>query len=92
MLNGCHNRKPFQKSYEGQFGWTPVEQVHGMRVRVPVVERVPHRMTTACQYSLLTRDDPGCVGCTRKRTDFAPPDAPGPATSAARMTPPRRER
>ena len=70
--NGCYNGQRgaalAAHTYPVQDGW--VDIVDGdlvdLPTRLPVIRQQAHVMTTDCQYSIRTTDDPGCVGCKWK--------------------------
>lgn len=67
--NGCHNRPPLgERTHPVQTGWVMVQDDDiGILTRSPImVNQASDRMTTDCQYSRSTRDDPGCAGCKWK--------------------------
>lgn len=75
--NGCHNRLPLgSRTYPVQDGWSYDVTFGATESRLPVIRQQDHVMSTDCQYSQLTTNDPGCNGCIRKWTPPAPaPDA-----------------
>lgn len=67
--NGCYDRAPLEgAAIPVQDGWTYAKRPDGTDSREPVIKRDPHRMTTDCQYSIMTTADPACTGCKWKRT------------------------
>ena len=67
--HGCYNRAPLEgRTYPVQNGWRYVSRPGQGSTRDPVIQHVPHVMTTDCQYSQRTTDDPSCTGCIRKWT------------------------
>ncbi len=65
--HGCFNRAPLEgRSYPVQDGWVYQPMTATETTRAAVIKRVPHVMTTDCQYSQHTTDDPGCTDCIRK--------------------------
>lgn len=62
-LAGCHNRpRPTaETSYVAQAGWREYEE-RGEPVRVPVLVRIKHAMSTSCQYDKSATDS-ACGGC-----------------------------
>jgi hypothetical protein len=35
--------------------------------RLPRIVRIPHQMTTDCQFTKLNPEDPGCAGCNHQK-------------------------
>lgn len=67
--HGCHNKPGPTRSttYLAQDGYEPaVSQGNGNYTRTPRYVLVPHVMTTECQYTRGTPDDPRCKGCTHR--------------------------
>lgn len=63
-MNGCHNRAEFRPFFVVQDGWF----LDGV-TRVPKMIKVPHTMTTTCQYRLddmVGRKDKKCENCKEK--------------------------
>lgn len=65
MKHGCHNRWPFNESYDAQDGYVTME-ISGEKVRVAKVVEVPHTMTTDCQYTKANQNDLKCFGCSHR--------------------------
>ena len=57
-MNGCHNRKPLREVAFVQTGWITLQSS-----RLPVMKWIKDPMTKKCQYQILKKDDPKCVGC-----------------------------
>lgn len=65
--NGCFDRSSLEgREYPVQDGWKYQPLTAADQTRIPVIKPQAHTMTTDCQYSQRTKDDPGCMGCIRK--------------------------
>lgn len=60
-MHGCHNRPPLGKPLVAFVGYRFPEQ----RLE-PQTREIPFAMSTDCQYSKQTKNDPRCAGCTNK--------------------------
>jgi hypothetical protein len=71
---GCHNKprpgaKTFHLAQSGyRNGWSPE---HAAVAREAFWVRVPHVMSTDCQYTKTHASDPGCSGCVHRSKDAA---------------------
>lgn len=65
MTNGCHNRPPFREWHMAQDGYTASRP--DADTRTPRMVKVPHRLTTDCQYTKHNPNDPQCAGCEWKK-------------------------
>ena len=69
MSYGCHNREPFHPYHHAQDGYHPMSKPEAAS-RLPNIIKVPHVMTSECQYTKteLGQTDPKCVDCKHKET------------------------
>ena len=58
---GCHKRPAYKKFY-----YATTRRYFADGKFVMVQEKVPHKMTTACQSVDLWDSDTGCKGCNRR--------------------------
>lgn len=61
--NGCYNREPLKTTAIVQDGWIDNGKHVLSWTRMPRMIEIIDPMSKACQYQVLTKNDPKCDGC-----------------------------
>jgi len=80
VKNGCYDLE-LKDRLVVQVGWHVRHVGFDGAQKEAIFRSIPNRMSKECQYSVLTPNDPSCVGCKRYRggntgADSAAPRAP----------------